>query len=155
MRAHETLLEMISRTGGETYPPATLADIVATECRMGFSLPGDLRAFYLRSNGASLHDWMREIYPVSKLEAYSSYRNHPLEFVQITRTLSLRSESLIFFADILIDAPSYWICCDPESLHFGYVFSDGDTPGWEAADSFITFIEKMAADIENIFIGID
>ena len=146
---------MIGRIGGETYPPATLADIAAAECRIGFSLPDDLRAFYLRSNGASIHDWIREIYPVSELEAYSSYRNHPQEFVQITPTLSLRSESLIFLADILIDAPSYWICCDPQSLHFGHVFSDGGTPGWEAADSFITFIEKMAADIENIFIGME
>lgn len=155
MKAHETLLEMISKIGGETYSPATLADIVAAECRIGFPLPDDLRSFYLRTNGASIHDWMREIHPASELAAHSSYRSHSLEFVQITPTLSLRSESLVFFADILIDAPSYWICCDPQSSSFGHVFSDGGTPGWKAADSFDTFIEKMASDTENIFIGLD
>jgi hypothetical protein len=151
MTAHETILEIIGRTGGETFPPATLSDIVAAEFRIGFTLPDDLHAFYLKSNGASMHDWMREIYPIFEVKSYSSYRNHAPEFIQITPTLLLRSESLLFIADILIDAPSYWICCDPQSLLFGHVFSDRGTLGWEAADSFTAFIDKMAADIENIF----
>lgn len=155
MTAFEKLQELVGSIGGETYSPATIEDIGAAECRIGFPFPADLRAFYLETNGASLHDWMRELYPLSDLQSYSAYRDSSDEFVQITRTVSLRAESLVFFADILIDAPSYWICCDSKSPHFGQVFSDGDIPGWMAAGSFDRFVEQMAADIDNIFIGLD
>ncbi len=64
------LLEEVSRDHF-SYPPATPEDIEAFEQRVGWRLDPDLRAFYLRCNGAELIERLPDtpyrILPLSKI----------------------------------------------------------------------------------------
>ncbi|RYD78854.1 MAG: SMI1/KNR4 family protein [Verrucomicrobiaceae bacterium] len=80
-------------------PVAT--NISLAEKRLGFSLPESLREFYRYTNGASIHDNMWEFFTLEDLAMHNSDRHEPPVEIQCRHEGSLRSRSLMIFADVM------------------------------------------------------
>jgi len=114
-----------------------------------------MREFYRHANGASIHDNLWEFFSLENLAMHNTYRHQPVATIQCRGGSVLRSNSLMIFADVMIDAPSYWLCIDPGAPGFQQVYCDGDTPWWLAAGSYDEFVDKLKVDIDDIFMGLD
>lgn len=155
MKTTLKLVELVRDLGGVLYSPCSDEQISLAEKRLGFSLPESMREFYRYTNGASIHDNMWEFFTLEDLAMHNFYRHEPPVEIQCRNEGSLRSRSLMIFADVMIDAPSYWLCVDPSEPQFQQIYCDGDTPWWRAAGSYDEFVDSLRMNIDDIFIGLD
>jgi len=155
MSAIHKLVELVRELGGEVNPPCSESEITLAEKRLGFSIPESMSEFYRYTNGASIHDNLWEFFSLDHLAMHSTYRHKPEATIQCRGGSVLRSNSLMIFADVMIDAPSYWLCVDPDAPGFQQVYCDGDAPWWRAAGSYDEFVDKLKVNIDDIFMGLD
>lgn len=92
---------------------------------------------------------------LENLAMHNSYRHKRLAEIQCESEGSLRAHSLMIFADVMIDAPSYWMCVDPNEPQFQQIYCDGDSPWWRAAGNYDEFVDSLKMDIDDIFMGLE
>jgi len=155
MKTTHKLAELVRNLGGVLHSPCSDEQISIAEKRLGFSLPESMREFYRHTNGASIHDNLWEFFTLEELAMHNSYRHEPPAEIHCRGGGNLRSRSLMIFADVMIDAPSYWLCVDSSDPQFQQIYCDGDTPWWRAAGSFDEFIDRLKVDIDDIFMGLE
>jgi cell wall assembly regulator SMI1 len=93
------------------FPPATAEAIAAFEARVGWTLDEDLRAFYLRCNGAKLFS-----------QRDSPYHILPLEKIERTRTAICGSDDPTFGPD------AWWALADVQDANYVAVDLDRRDP---------------------------
>ena len=155
MKTNQKLVDLVRAQGGDLHPPCGESEILLAEKRLGFSLPESMREFYRHTNGASIHDNLWEFFSLENLAMHNTYRHKAPTTIQCRGECTLQSRSLMVFADVMIDAPSYWLCIDPDEPEFQQVYCDGDTPWWRAATSYDEFVDKLTVSIDDIFMGLD
>lgn len=155
MKTNQKLVDLVRAQGGDLRSPCSDSEIALAEGRLGFSLPESMRQFYKLTNGASIHENMWEFFSLDDLAMHHIYRHNAVATIQCRGGRTLRSQSLMIFADVMIDAPSYWLCVDPDEPEFQQVYCDGDTPWWRAANSYDEFVAKLMINTDDIFMGLD
>ncbi len=147
-----TLLEEVSRSHFP-YPPATLAQVVEFEQRVGWTLDPDLRAFYLHCNGAEFFKRLPD----------SPYQVLPLAEIARAR-VAMRGED----SDKWGPASMYTLC-DVQDGNYAvidvsrqengrYPLIDGYHEAWpnpeyceRIANSFAEFLEKVLRSKGRLF----
>jgi|694.fasta_scaffold07776_12 hypothetical protein len=152
------IAEKIRNLGGELRPPASQHQIAAIESLLGISLPTSFRSFLLQHNGTSRETdagiW--NFWPCENFTSYAAYRGKTDFFPDTidkrfidneNLPMRLNGQSLILFADALIELPLYGMYLDPQSPFHGFVF-DADH-GYLSAESFDLWVTLFIKDGEH------
>ncbi len=156
MTPAQKLISYLREISSPVDPPANEQDILTAESELGYSLPRELREFYQLSRGSSYDSdstfW--EFFHIDQLESHSTYRSGLRSNPVCQGIGEIHRDSIVIFADVMIDAPSYWMIIDPDHKNYGAILCDADKPWWIAAKSYAEFIDHFIKDPDDFFIGI-
>jgi len=133
-------IEMLKDVGAKLYAPATDDLLGKIEAKYQIRIPPGARELYKEANGANgeFGNGIWLFWPIDSEEIrLSDYFKRPREYKIETR--SIDPLKYLRFFDVLIDAPLYAYCADPESKYFGEVLGiqsdDGKFDAFVSASS--------------------
>lgn len=115
-------IETLKDYGAKLNAPAFDDLIDKIEAQYQIRLPPDAREIYKEANGADgeFGNWMWQFWPIDSAEIrLSDYFKREREYKIEDRKID--PQKYLRFFDVLIDAPLYAYCADPESKYFGEV----------------------------------
>ena len=126
----------------ELGPPASMDDLSSAAIRLGYSIPPELAAFYLRANGTMdatpVENGWTSLWMVSK---WKPVRELPLETQDYTEC-----NEAIVVADYSLD--SWWYAVDRRGAVY---IVDGALPARVVAATFTAFIMMLIEDDARIY----
>jgi hypothetical protein len=128
--------------------PARQAEVEDIERRYGLTLPDDFRAYLLQTAPAEEYwdDGNAFWWSVVRINNIPDEYDHPIGHPRIASN----AHSYLFFADFLLWAWAWAICCG-EGEDRGKVAVIGGDPDHFVADSFSQFVELYVKNPESVF----
>ena len=141
---------MLKDVGAKLNAPASDDLIEKIEAQYQIRIPSGVRELYKEANGANgeFGKWTWLFWPIdSEKITLSDYFKRPGKYKIADREIDPRK--YLRFFDVLIDAPLYAYCADPESKYFGEVLGvqsdDGTFDAFVSAPSASTFLALLVA----------
>ena len=141
-------IEMLKDVGAKLNAPASDDLIRKIEAQYQIRIPPGARELYKEANGANgeFGKWTWLFWAIDSEEIrLSDYFKRPREYEMEDRKID--PQKYLRFFDVLIDAPLYAYCADPESQYFGEVLGiqsdDGKFDAFVSATSVPTFLSLL------------
>ena len=155
MNSTTLLINKLRDLGAILRPPTTPSSIADVQRRLGCSFPQGVSEFYNSCDGTigatTEHLW--DFFSLEQVLDRTQTRR--AAFTQFTTYDGeiIHFGDLLCFCDVLIDAPTYMFCGNPDDRRFGFFYADQGGQGWFVADSFDAFVQVFVAENSEILLN--